>query len=66
MGQAELRTEKRLCFCELPDSLDSSVDASSSDESDDDNLDYGALIDQVDQRNQVSQKSGKLQCNSTQ
>ena len=45
-------------FCELPSSPDRSIYASSN-ESDEDDVDYGAFIDRANQRKLLSQKSGK-------
>ena len=44
LARAELRTEQRLYFGELPASPDSIVYAPSTNESDEDDFDYGALI----------------------
>ena len=54
MARADLWTKRRLWICELPDSPDSSYYAPSSNESDDD-FDYEAPIDRVDQRDQLIQ-----------
>ena len=43
----EFRAKKRLWFCELPDSPDSSVCASSTNESDEDDFDCGAFNDRA-------------------
>ena len=49
LGRAELGTKKRLWYCELPGSPHScSVYAPSSIESDEDDFEYGALIDRAD------------------
>ena len=55
LARAELRTEDRLCFCELPDSPDSSEYPPSSNESDEDDFDYGGATAYANQRNQVLQ-----------
>ena len=43
LARAELGTEQRLWFCDLPDSPGSSEHAPSSNESDEDDFDYGAF-----------------------
>ena len=48
LARAEFQTKQRLRHCELPVSLDSSVSAPSSNESDADDIGYGVLIDRVD------------------
>ena len=60
LARAELRTEQRLYFCELSDSLDSSIYAPSINESDEDDFDCGALIDRADQRDQLSQACSSI------
>ena len=50
LARAELRTGQRFYIGELPDSPDSSVYALSINESDEDDFDYGALVDPADQR----------------
>ena len=54
-ARAELRTEERFWFCELPDSPDSSCYAPSSNGSDEDDFDYGPFIDQANKRDQLPQ-----------
>ena len=65
--RAEFRTGQRLWFCELPDSPDSSEDAPSSNESDEDDFDYGAFIDRAtahaNQRNQLRQTDSSAKKN---
>ena len=55
LARAELRTEERFWFCELPDSPDSSCCAPSSNGSDEDDFDYGPFIDQANKRDQLPQ-----------
>ena len=51
MARAQVRTERRLRFGELPDSASSEPNASTS-ESDSEDFDYGAFLDRPDQRDQ--------------
>ena len=50
--RAEIRTKERLWFCEPPDSPTSLSEPPSSNESCEDDFDYGANIDRVDQHDQ--------------
>ena len=52
MARAQVRTERRLRFGELPDSASSERNASTS-ESDSEDFDYGAFLDRPDQRDQI-------------
>ena len=56
-ARAEYLTQQRLWFCEPPDSPDNSEYALSTNESDEDDFDYGAPINRADQRNQLSHTS---------
>ena len=44
LARAELRTKQRFWFCEIPDSPDSGEYVPSSNESDEDDFDFGAFI----------------------
>ena len=55
LNRAELRTEQRVCICELPESPKSNSYAPSTDEIDADDFHCGALIDRPDHHDQVTQ-----------
>ena len=64
LGRAELRTEERLYFCELPDSPTSGSEPLSTIESDENVFDHGALTDWANLRDQVRQTNSLIKAQS--